>query len=173
MLGVRAGMCARRIACGSVYRRLQFLWTVLPERPPNLVQPHVDMELLQDVSAADRACTDVGHGAWHLRRRDGRVKDARRRSSGLHGAALGDGPVLDSTGNRHKLGKAVDFNADRSRSEARPLTLLMLRPRGQGRGYGRGWGRPHRHVMLRAARVRAVRVRAALSLALWVKLAHR
>ena len=66
------------IACGSVYQRLQLLWTVLPERPPNLVQPHVDVKLLQDVSAADRAFTDVAHGAWHLRRWDGRVKDARR-----------------------------------------------------------------------------------------------
>jgi hypothetical protein len=161
-------MRARRIACGSVYRRLQLLWTVLSERPPHLVQPHVDVKLLQDVSAADRACTDVVHGAWHLRRRDGRVKDARRRSNRLHGAALGDGPVLDSTGNRDKLGKSVDFNAGRSRSEARSLTLLMLRPRGQGRGYGRGWGRPHRNFMRRAARVRA-----ALSWTLWVKLAHR
>ena len=71
------GMRARRIACGSVYRRLQLLWTVLPERL-HLVQPHVHVNLLQDVSAADRACTDVVHGAWHLRRWDGRVKDARR-----------------------------------------------------------------------------------------------
>ena len=162
-------MRARRIACDSVYRRLQFFWKVLPERPPNLVQPHVDVKLLQDVSTQ----TDVGQGDWHLRRWDGRVKDARRRSNWLLGAALGDVPVLDSTGNRNELGKAVDFNAGRSRNEAKPLTLLMLRPRGQGRGFGRGWGRPHKHVMLRAALVRAARVRAALSWALWVKLAHR